>query len=63
MHRYTGPAPSIMVGGGIEFHYHTPLVSIAGSLNSQHYISEVLKPVVLPYIQRLTSAIFQLDNA
>lgn len=63
MHRHTGPAPGIMVWGGIGFHCRTPLVRIAGTLNSQRYISEVLEPVVLPYIQRLPSAIFQQDNA
>ncbi|GFV90576.1 transposable element Tcb1 transposase [Trichonephila clavipes] len=35
------------------------LVRMAGTLNGQVYISEVLEPVVLPYIQRLPSAIFQ----
>ncbi|KFM62927.1 Transposable element Tcb1 transposase, partial [Stegodyphus mimosarum] len=29
----------------------------------QHYISEVLEPVVLPYLQGLPTAIFQQDNA
>ncbi|GFY34905.1 transposable element Tcb1 transposase [Trichonephila clavipes] len=52
-----------MVWGGIVYHSHTPLVRIAGTLNSQHYISEVLEPVVLPYIQGLATAIFQQDNA
>ena len=40
-----------------------PLVRIAGTLNSQRYISEVLEPVVLPYLQGLPTAIFQQDNA
>ncbi|GFT41540.1 transposable element Tcb1 transposase [Trichonephila clavipes] len=53
MHRQTGPVPSIMVWGGIGFHYRTPLLRIAGTLNSQCYISEVLEPVVFPYVQRL----------
>ncbi|GFX22311.1 uncharacterized protein TNCV_1815131 [Trichonephila clavipes] len=52
-----------MVWGAIEFHCRTPLVRIAGTLNSQRSISEVLETVVLPYIQRLPSVIFQLDNA
>ncbi|GFX72252.1 transposable element Tcb1 transposase [Trichonephila clavipes] len=30
MHRNTGPAPSIMVWGGIRYHSRTPLVRIAG---------------------------------
>ncbi|GFX95496.1 transposable element Tcb1 transposase [Trichonephila clavipes] len=38
-------------------------VRIVGTLNSQRYISEVLEPVVLPYLQGLATAIFQQDNA
>ncbi|GFV91639.1 transposable element Tcb1 transposase [Trichonephila clavipes] len=63
MHRHTGPAPGIMVLGGIGYHSRTPLVRIAVTLNSQRYISEVLEPVFLPYFQGLTTAIFQQDNA
>ncbi|GFW76317.1 transposable element Tcb1 transposase [Trichonephila clavipes] len=50
MHRHTGSALCIMVWGGIGYHSRTPLVHIAGTLNSQRFISEVLEPVVLPYI-------------
>ncbi|GFT84128.1 transposable element Tc3 transposase [Trichonephila clavipes] len=39
MHRHTGPAPGIMVSGGIGYHSRIPLVRIAGTLNSQRYIS------------------------
>ncbi|PRD22141.1 UNVERIFIED_CONTAM: hypothetical protein NCL1_49920 [Trichonephila clavipes] len=35
---------------------------IAGTLNSQHYNSEVLEQMVLPCIQCLPSANFQQDN-
>ncbi|GFW08159.1 transposable element Tcb1 transposase [Trichonephila clavipes] len=63
MHRHTGPALGIMLLGGIGYHSHTPLVRIAGTLNSQRYISEVLESVVLPYLQGLATAIFQQDNA
>ncbi|GFW88106.1 transposable element Tcb1 transposase [Trichonephila clavipes] len=48
---------------GYGYHSRTPLVRIAGILNSQRYISEVLEPVVLPYLQGLATAIFQQDNA
>ncbi|GFX71327.1 transposable element Tcb1 transposase [Trichonephila clavipes] len=41
MHRHTGPAPGIMVWGGIGYHSRTPLVRITGTLNSQRYISEI----------------------
>ncbi|KFM66508.1 Transposable element Tcb1 transposase, partial [Stegodyphus mimosarum] len=63
MHHPTGPAPGIMVWGGIGYHSRTPLVRVAGTLNSQRYISELLEPVVLPYLQGLSTAIFHLDNA
>ncbi|GFV90961.1 transposable element Tcb1 transposase [Trichonephila clavipes] len=63
MHRHTGPASGIMVWGGIGYHSRTLLVGIAGTLNSQLYISEVLEPVVILYLQGLVTAIFQLDNA
>ncbi|GFT26705.1 transposable element Tcb1 transposase [Trichonephila clavipes] len=63
MHRHTGPAPGIMVWVGIGYHSRTPLVRIAGTLNSQRHISEVLESVVLPYLQGLVTAIFQQNNA
>ncbi|GFY29852.1 transposable element Tcb1 transposase [Trichonephila clavipes] len=63
MHHQTGPAPGIVVRGGIGYHSRTPLVRIAGTLNSQSYISEVLEPVVLPCLQDLATDTFQQDNA
>ncbi|GFW19521.1 transposable element Tcb1 transposase [Trichonephila clavipes] len=63
MHHHTGPEPDIMVWGGIGYHSITPLVRIAGTLNSQRYISDVLEPVVFPYFQGLVTAIFHQDNA
>ncbi|GFU96970.1 transposable element Tcb1 transposase [Trichonephila clavipes] len=62
MHRHTGPAPGITVWDGIGYPSRTPLVLIAGTLNSQRFISEVLEPVVLPYLQDMATAIFQQDN-
>ncbi|GFV37261.1 transposable element Tcb1 transposase [Trichonephila clavipes] len=41
----------------------SPLVRIAGTLNSQHYNIEMLEPVALPYLQSLSTALFQQDNA
>ncbi|PRD34449.1 UNVERIFIED_CONTAM: hypothetical protein NCL1_14570 [Trichonephila clavipes] len=63
MHHYNGPAPGIMVRDGIGYHSRTLLVRIAGTLNSQRYISEVLEPIVLPHLQGLATFIFQHDNA
>ncbi|GFV46550.1 transposable element Tcb1 transposase [Trichonephila clavipes] len=50
MHCHTGPAPDIMVCGGIGYRSRTSLVRIAGTLNSQRYISGVLEPGVLSYL-------------
>ncbi|GFU93061.1 transposable element Tcb1 transposase [Trichonephila clavipes] len=41
MHHHAGPAPGIMVWGGIGLPSRTPLVRIVGTLNSQRYISEI----------------------
>ncbi|GFV13316.1 transposable element Tc3 transposase [Trichonephila clavipes] len=62
MHHHNGPAAGIMVWSGIGYHSRTPLVRIASTLNSQRYISEVLEPVVLPYLQGLVRTIFQQNN-
>ncbi|GFX97462.1 transposable element Tcb1 transposase [Trichonephila clavipes] len=59
LHHHTGPAPGTMVWGGIGYHSRTPLIRIAGTLN----ISEVMEPVVLPYLQGLAITVFQQDNA
>ncbi|GFS71096.1 transposable element Tcb1 transposase [Trichonephila clavipes] len=58
MHHHNGPAPGFMVWGTIGYYSRTPLVRITGTLNRHHYISEVLEPVVLPYLQGLATAIF-----
>ncbi|GFU62427.1 transposable element Tcb1 transposase [Trichonephila clavipes] len=50
MYHYTGSIPGIMVRGSIGYHSRTLLVRIVGTLNSQRYISEVLEPVVFPYL-------------
>ncbi|GFX26429.1 transposable element Tcb1 transposase [Trichonephila clavipes] len=53
MHRYTGPTRGIIDFGAV-LDLTVVLVPIAGTLNSQRYITEMLDPVVLPYIQRLS---------
>ncbi|GFV83666.1 transposable element Tcb1 transposase [Trichonephila clavipes] len=58
LHRHTGSAPGTMVCCGIRYHSRTPLVHIAGTLNRQRYISKVLEPFVLPYLQGFATAIF-----
>ncbi|GFV70471.1 transposable element Tcb1 transposase [Trichonephila clavipes] len=60
-HRHTGPASGIMVWNGIGYHSRTPLVHIVDTY-CQRNISEVLEPVVPPYLQGLTTTIFEQDN-
>ncbi|GFW46894.1 transposable element Tcb1 transposase [Trichonephila clavipes] len=49
MHRHTGPVPGIMVWGGIGYYSRTPVVRIAGTLNSQLYMSGI---ELLPWLAR-----------
>ena len=54
----------IMVWGGITAHGKTDLVIVDGNLNSRRYIDEILRPVVVPYVQNMRQgALFQDDNA
>ena len=62
-HRHTGVSPSVMVWGAIGYASRSPLVRIDGTLNSGRYISDVLRPVALPFIRSLRSPTFQQDNA
>ncbi|GFU36136.1 transposable element Tcb1 transposase [Trichonephila clavipes] len=62
MHCPTGPARGIRVWGGIGYNSRTLLVRITGTLNSQRYLTKVLEPIVLAYLQGLATAIFQHDN-
>ncbi|GFY21920.1 transposable element Tcb1 transposase [Trichonephila clavipes] len=46
MHRHNGPAPGIMVWGGIEYHSGTPLVRIAGIFqqdNAQPHVARIVQ--------------------
>ena len=53
-----------MVWGGINHQGKTDLVVIRGNLNAQGYINDVLRPVVVPFINNQNGpVIFQQDNA
>ena len=55
---------SVMVWGGINHQGKTDLVVIRGNLNAQGYINDVLRPVVVPFINNQNGpVIFQQDNA
>ena len=45
-------------------HRRTPLQFIAGNLNSQRCVDEVMRPMVLPFLRKIgQGAVFQDDNA
>ena len=47
----------------ITAHGKTDLVIVDGNLNSRRYIDEILRPVVVPYVQNMgQGALFQDDN-
>ena len=60
--RYGGG--SVMVWAAVTIHRRTPLQFIAGNLNSQRYVDEVMRPMVLPFRRQIGQpAVFQDDNA
>ena len=53
-----------MVLGGICGNVKTRLVVILGNLNAQRYCDDILRPVVVPFLQQQPRrTIFQQDNA
>ncbi|GFT27247.1 hypothetical protein TNCV_5140521 [Trichonephila clavipes] len=59
--RYTPPHWSCT--GYYGMGWYCISLSHSSSMHCQRYISEVLEPVVLSYLQGLATAIFQQDNA
>ncbi|GFT83666.1 transposable element Tcb1 transposase [Trichonephila clavipes] len=57
------PSAGVMLWSAIGYMSRSPLVCIDATLNRVHYISSVLRPVALPFIQALRNPTFQQDNA
>ena len=53
---------SIMIWAGIWYGGRTSAVVINGNLNGQHYLSEIVTPIVIPTVTQ-RNLIFQDDNA
>ncbi|GFW94543.1 transposable element Tcb1 transposase [Trichonephila clavipes] len=60
---YTVPTPGVMLWGDAGYTSRSPLVRIDGTLNGSHYISGMLRFMVLSFIQALQSPMFQRVNA
>lgn len=54
--------PSVMVWAGVSAVHRTDLIPVAGNLTGVRYRDEILRPVVVPLIQR-HGLTFQQDNA
>ncbi|GFX51517.1 transposable element Tcb2 transposase [Trichonephila clavipes] len=63
LQRHTAPTAGMMVWSAIAYNTRSPLVLIHGTMTAQRYVHDILKPHVLPLMQRLPGAIFQQDNA
>ena len=59
-----GGGPSVMMWGGISYDHRTPLIPVVGNLNAQRYIDQILRPVLVPFLQaHPIVSTFQQDNA
>ncbi|GFX79754.1 transposable element Tc1 transposase [Trichonephila clavipes] len=52
-----------MVWDAISYHGRSNMLRIEGNLDSNRYIHEVQQPEVVPFLQGISGAIFQQDNA
>ena len=52
-HRHTGPSTGMMIWGAIEYMSPSSLARIESTLNSSHYISVAIRPVILSFIRSL----------
>ncbi|UYV79128.1 hypothetical protein LAZ67_17001194 [Cordylochernes scorpioides] len=53
----------ILVWGAIAYDSWSPLLRIQGTMTAQRYVDDVLRPVILPYLQGVPNALYQQDNA
>ncbi|GFW28706.1 transposable element Tc1 transposase [Trichonephila clavipes] len=63
MERPTARQRGIMVWGAIAYDSMSPLVRVQSTLNVQRCVQNVLHPMAIRYLQGLSNAIFQRDNA
>ncbi|GBM00901.1 hypothetical protein AVEN_151363-1 [Araneus ventricosus] len=63
--RHTGPTSGVVVWGAISYDSRSTLVVIPRTLTSNLYVSLVIQPVVLPFMNRTAfkGGVFQQDNA
>ncbi|GFX88186.1 transposable element Tcb2 transposase [Trichonephila clavipes] len=61
--RHTAHTAGVMVWETIAYDSRSPLIVMRGTLTGQHYVDDILRPHVGPFLNGLSGAIFQQDNA
>ncbi|GFS52863.1 translation factor GUF1 homolog, mitochondrial [Trichonephila clavipes] len=61
--RRTGPTPGVMIWAAISYDSRTTLVVIPITLTANLYVSLVIQPIVLPFINSIQGKVFQQNNA
>ncbi|GBO14120.1 hypothetical protein AVEN_217427-1 [Araneus ventricosus] len=61
--RHTGPTPGVMVWGAISYDSRSTLAVISCIPTATLYVSLVIQPVVLPFMNSIQGGVFQQDNA
>ncbi|GBN61939.1 Transposable element Tc1 transposase, partial [Araneus ventricosus] len=61
--RHTGSTPRVMVWGAISYDSRSTLAVIPRTLTANLYVSLVIQPVVLPFMNSIQGGVFQQDNA
>ncbi|GFW89301.1 transposable element Tc1 transposase [Trichonephila clavipes] len=61
--RHTARTDGVMVWGGITYVSRFTLIVLRGTLTGQRYVDDILRPLVGPFLNGLSGAIFQYDNA
>ncbi|GBL73243.1 hypothetical protein AVEN_159298-1 [Araneus ventricosus] len=61
--RHTGPTPGVMVWGAISYDSRSTLVVIPSTLTANLYVSLMIQPAVLPFMNNIQGGVFQQDNA
>ena len=61
--RHAGPTPGVMFWGAISYGSRSTLVVIPNTQPANLYVSLVIQPVVLPFMNSIQGGVFQQDNA
>ncbi|GFV82765.1 uncharacterized protein TNCV_4147331 [Trichonephila clavipes] len=61
--RHTEPTSEVMVWEAVSYGSRITLFVIPNTLTADLYVSLVIQPIVLPFMNNIQGGVFQLDNA